>query len=149
MSKTFIFKGRFVALQSLTMTLNGAHQLKNAAVAVMTLEVLRQYYALIVEDEDSSDGLTETTWPGRLEMVSRAAADIARWRSQSGRDGSSGGRTSAIYIRIDKLNVMVAMMPNKNHEHSLRHILPMVDTLIITEPDFHKKMNAERLADCR
>ena len=52
----------------MTITLNGAHQCKNAAVAVMTLEVLRQYYALNVEDDDADAGTS------RLRMA-RAVGD--------------------------------------------------------------------------
>lgn len=141
----FGFQGPFRAIQSLAVTLNGAHQLANAAVAVMTLEVLRQYYALIVDDEDLEAGLRETSWPGRLEMVSSAPRILL-----DGAHNPEGMEALASALRdiysFDRLNVMIAMMPNKNHEHSLRHILPMVDTLVITEPDFHKKMAAEDLA---
>lgn len=142
----FGFQGPFRAIQSLAVTLNGAHQLANAAVAVMTLEVLRQYYALIVDDEDLEAGLRETSWPGRLEMVSAAPRILL-----DGAHNPEGMEALAAALRdiysFDRLNVMLAMMPNKNHEHSLRHILPMVDTLVITEPDFHKKMAAEHLAE--
>lgn len=37
------------------------------------------------------------------------------------------------------------MLANKHHESYLKHILPIVDTLILTEPDFRKKMDAEDL----
>ena len=67
--QTFRFNGLFRDIEPLTITLNGAHQRTNAAVAVMTLEVLRQYYALIVDDDDLMQGLRDTAWPGRLEMV--------------------------------------------------------------------------------
>ncbi len=141
----FSFQGPFRALQSLTVTLNGAHQVSNAAVAVMTLEVLRQYYALIVEDDDLAVGLRNTSWPGRLEMVSRNPRILL-----DGAHNPEGMEALAAALRdiyeFDELNVMIAMMPNKNHEHSLRHILPLVNTLVITEPDFHKKMNAADLA---
>jgi dihydrofolate synthase/folylpolyglutamate synthase len=141
----FSFQGPFRALQSLTVTLNGAHQIMNAAVAVMTLEVLRQYYALIVEDDDLAIALRNTSWPGRLEMVSQNPRILL-----DGAHNPEGMEALAAALRdiykFDKLNVMMAMMPNKNHEHSLRHILPMVDTLVITEPDFHKKMDAQGLA---
>jgi len=141
----FSFQGPFRAIQSLAVTLNGAHQLANAAVAVMTLEVLHQYYALIVDDEDLEAGLRETSWPGRLEMVSDSPRILL-----DGAHNPEGMEALAAALRdiysFDRLNVMIAMMPNKNHEHSLRHILPMVDTLVITEPDFHKKMAAEDLA---
>jgi dihydrofolate synthase/folylpolyglutamate synthase len=142
----FSFQGPFRALQSLTVTMNGAHQITNAAVAVMTLEVLRQYYALIVEDNDLQAGLRKASWPGRLEMVSRDPRILI-----DGAHNPEGMESLATALRdiykFKKLNVLIAMMPNKNHEHSLRHILPMVDTLVITEPDFHKKMSAADLAD--
>ncbi len=141
----FSFQGPFRALQSLTVTMNGAHQVTNAATALMALEVLRQYYALIVDDEDLAVALRNTAWPGRLEMVShnpRILIDGAH--NPEGMEALSDALRE-IY-KFDQLNVMMAMMPNKNHEHSLRHILPMVDTLVITEPDFHKKMNADELA---
>src|SRR5690606_3803558 len=65
----FRLTGLFRSIDALAITLNGAHQLKNAAVAVMTLEVLRQYYALIVDDDQLRQGLRQAAWPGRLELV--------------------------------------------------------------------------------
>ncbi|MBW5447853.1 bifunctional folylpolyglutamate synthase/dihydrofolate synthase [Cohnella sp. CFH 77786] len=144
--QTFAFSGPFRDIPSLTISLNGIHQQKNAAAAVMTLEVLRQYYALIVEDGDLAEGLRKAAWPGRLEMVSREPRILL-----DGAHNPEGMEALAAALRdiyrFDRLNVMIAMMPNKNHEHSLRHILPMVDLLVITEPDFHKKMKADDLAD--
>lgn len=57
--------------------------------------------------------------------------------------------TLAIALRdtysYGKLHVMIGMLANKNHRDTLRHILPLVDTLIITEPDFRKKLAADEL----
>jgi len=143
--QTIRFVSPFKRYERLTITLNGAHQRANAAAAIMALEVLRQYYALIVDEEDLAAGLRRTTWPGRLEMVLREPRILL-----DGAHNPEGMQTLAAALRdiyrYERLNVMMAMMPNKNHEHSLRHILPMVDTLIVTEPDFHKKMKAEDLA---
>ncbi|MFC5700513.1 bifunctional folylpolyglutamate synthase/dihydrofolate synthase [Cohnella faecalis] len=142
----FSFEGPFRRLTDLTVGLNGSHQVSNAAVAVMTLEVLRQYKALIVEDDRLAEGLNGVAWPGRLEMVSKEPRILL-----DGAHNPEGMEALASALRnvyrYDRLHVMLAMMPNKNHEHSLRHILPMVDTLIITEPDFHKKMKAADLAE--
>ncbi|GIO12502.1 bifunctional folylpolyglutamate synthase/dihydrofolate synthase [Cohnella xylanilytica] len=141
----FSFEGPFRAIGPLTISLNGAHQATNAAVAVMTLEVLRQYYALILEDDALAEGLKETAWPGRLEMVSREPRILL-----DGAHNPEGMKALAEALRdvysYDTLNMMIAMMPNKNHDESLKHILPMVNSLIVTEPDFHKKMNADELA---
>jgi dihydrofolate synthase/folylpolyglutamate synthase len=42
---------------------------------------------------------------------------------------------------------MMGMLENKNHQDVLKHILPIVDTLIVTEPDFRMKKEARALAD--
>lgn len=143
--QTFTFRGPYRTMESLAITLNGAHQIVNASLAIMTIEVLRFYYALIVDDDNLVAALRETAWPGRLEMVSTSPRILL-----DGAHNPEGMQALAAALRdvyrYDRLNVMMAMMPNKNHEHSLRHILPMVDTLVITEPDFHKKMNADDLA---
>jgi len=144
--QSFSFSDPFRTFPKLSIRLSGKHQQTNAAAAVMALEVLRQYYALILEDEDLQAGLAETVWPGRLETVSRKP-----WILIDGAHNPEGMEALAAALRevyrFDKLNAMIAMMPNKNHESALRHILPMVNLLVITEPDFHKKMKAEDLAE--
>jgi len=143
--QTISLASPFKRYDRLTIALNGAHQRTNAAAAVMALEVLRQYCALIMDEADLVAGLRAAAWPGRLEMVCREPRILL-----DGAHNPEGMEALAAALRdlyrYDRLNVMMAMMPNKNHEQSLRHILPMVDTLIVTEPDFHKKMNAEDLA---
>ncbi|TPG76585.1 bifunctional folylpolyglutamate synthase/dihydrofolate synthase [Brevibacillus laterosporus] len=49
----------------------GKHQVQNAGVALMVLDLLREFYAFFVEEEDRKKGLAQATWPGRMEIVSR------------------------------------------------------------------------------
>ncbi|WP_376769493.1 bifunctional folylpolyglutamate synthase/dihydrofolate synthase [Paenibacillus plantarum] len=144
--QSFQFNGPFRPIPNLSITLNGEHQLKNAAVAVMTLEVLRQYYATIVEDVDLQKGLVGTKWPGRLEMVSQEPRILI-----DGAHNPEGAATLAAALQnvysYKKLHMMIGMLATKNHTGYLRHILPLVDTLIITEANFHKKGDASLLAD--
>jgi dihydrofolate synthase/folylpolyglutamate synthase len=144
--QTFHFSGPFRAIRDVTITMNGAHQMTNASVALMTLEVLRQYYAAILEDEDLLEGMKRTQWAGRLEMIRREPALLI-----DGAHNPEGAESLASALRntyrYEKLHLMMGMLSNKNHKDYLRHILPIVDTLIITEPDFRKKMNASDLAD--
>lgn len=140
------FEGPFRRIPDVHVALNGAHQLKNAAVALMTLEVLRQYYALIARDEDLYAGFREARWPGRLELVSERPRILL-----DGAHNPEGAETLAAALRstyrFDKLHFMMGMLASKNHTGYFRHILPLVDTLILTEPDFHKKGDASRLAE--
>lgn len=52
--------------------LNGVHQTANAAVALMTLDVLREYRSFLIEESQIADGLSRTSWPGRMELTSRS-----------------------------------------------------------------------------
>ncbi|MFX3634914.1 MAG: folylpolyglutamate synthase/dihydrofolate synthase family protein [Candidatus Pristimantibacillus sp.] len=144
--QSFRFEGLFRAIDPLTITLNGAHQRMNAAVAVMTLEVLRQYYALIVEDEALLEGLRLAAWPGRLEMVTDSPRLLL-----DGAHNPEGAESLAAAIKstykYDRLHLMMGMLENKNHQGVIKHILPIVDTLIVTEPDFRNKLEAGLLAD--
>jgi dihydrofolate synthase/folylpolyglutamate synthase len=141
----FDFQGPFRGLTEMNISLNGAHQLKNAATAIMTLEILRQYYALIVEDDILLRALQETKWPGRLEMISEQPRILL-----DGAHNPEGAQTLAAALKqtytFKKLHLMVGMMATKHHSDYLRHILPMVDTLVVTEPDFRNKMGAAKLA---
>lgn len=144
--QTFRFINLFRSIEPLTITLNGAHQRTNAAVAVMTLEVLRQYNALVVEDEVLGEGLKAAAWPGRLEMLSEQQRILI-----DGAHNPEGAQALAEALKntykYDRLHLMMGMLENKNHQDVLKHILPIVDTLILTEPDFRMKKDAVALAE--
>jgi dihydrofolate synthase/folylpolyglutamate synthase len=144
--QTFSFTNLFRSIDPLTITLNGAHQRTNAAVAVMTLEVLRQYNALVVEDDILAEGLRAAAWPGRLEMVSQKPRILI-----DGAHNPEGAESLADALKntykYDRLHLMMGMLENKNHQDVLKHILPIVDTLIVTEPDFRMKKEAPALAE--
>ncbi|WP_426448683.1 bifunctional folylpolyglutamate synthase/dihydrofolate synthase [Paenibacillus sp. S-38] len=143
--QTFTFHGVFRGIPDAVISMNGPHQVKNAATALMTLEVLRQYYALIIDDEDLLNALQRTQWPGRLELLSESPRLLI-----DGAHNPEGAQMLAAALketyRYRKLHFMMGMLSNKNHTGYFRHILPLVDTLILTEPEWHKKAQASDLA---
>lgn len=143
---TFRFSGPFRDVEAIRLSLNGLHQVDNAAVAVMALEVLRQYYAVIVDEDDLRAGMEGAAWPGRLEQLSeqpRLIIDGAH--NPEGAEALSAALTRLYSYK--KLHFMIGMLSTKNHYDYLWHILPIVDTLIVSEPDFRKKLDAHRLAE--
>lgn len=143
--QTFHFKGPFRELD-LSIGMKGEHQIANAAGAMMALEVLRQYMAFVMDDEDLLKGFRDTKWAGRLEEVGdspRIVLDGAH--NPEGLESLS--KSLQRHYHFKQLNLMMGMLSNKHHESSLKHILPIVDTLILTEPDFRKKMDADALLD--
>lgn len=143
--QTFHFQDLFRNIPEIKISLNGTHQIENAAVAIMTLEVLRQYYALIVDDEDLFLAMKRTQWAGRLEMVSSEPRILI-----DGAHNPEGAESLAKALKetysYKNLHFVMGMLDNKNHSGYFRHILPIVNTLILTEPDWHKKASAESLA---
>jgi dihydrofolate synthase/folylpolyglutamate synthase len=139
----FTFKGPFRSLP-LDIAMKGEHQLENAAGAMMVLEVLRQYMAFMLEDEDVLEGFRGMFWAGRLEEVS-VSPRIILDGAHNPEGAESLAKSLPQFQPYGKLNLLMGMLANKHHESYLKHILPIVDTLILTEPDFRKKMDAEDL----
>lgn len=144
--QTFRFEGLFRSIEPVAITLSGAHQQLNAATAIMALEVLRQYTALVLDDDELLKGLRQAAWPGRLEMVSREPRILL-----DGAHNPEGAEMLAAALKSTypyaKLHLMMGMLENKNHRETMKHILPIVDTLILTEPDYRMRLEAQDLAD--
>ncbi|QCT01970.1 FolC bifunctional protein [Paenibacillus algicola] len=144
-SQKLRFSGPFRELE-LEIGMQGEHQCQNAACAMMAIDILRHYMAFVIEPDDLQKGFTSTRWAGRLEQVSQMPRLIL-----DGAHNPEGAESLAKSLpgtyRYRKLNLMMGMLSNKHHEDYLKHILPIVDTLIITEPDFRRKMDANALAD--
>lgn len=144
--QVFHLRTPFREWNHVAVSLNGEHQQKNAAVALMALDVLKQYYAVVMDDEDVYQGMLQTKWPGRLEMVHSHPRVLV--------DGAHNAEGAAALVQAiqtlyphRKLRLMMGMISTKNHTSYFKHILPIVDTIILTEPDFHKKTDAVKLAE--
>lgn len=144
--QTFHFHGPFRSIDNVSISMNGSHQVNNAAAALMAIEVLRQYVALVVDDEELLNAFRSATWPGRLELASanpRILLDGAH--NPEGAEALAKALQSIYPYR--QLHVMIGMLQTKNHRGVLQHILPLVSTLVITEPDFMKRMESGKLAE--
>lgn len=140
----FRFNGPYYSYGPIEIPLTGEHQVKNAATAVMTLEILRQFNAAIIEEEDMLKGFNQVKWPGRFEKISDEPALVL-----DGAHNPEGAQMLAdtltrIYPDAKK-HFMIGMLSNKNHQAYLEHILPIADTMIITEPAFRGSKDGAEL----
>lgn len=67
----FHYQGPFARYKDLAISMLGEHQVKNAALAITVLEILRQYYAIYFTYENLLQGLQRAQWPGRFEIVQK------------------------------------------------------------------------------
>lgn len=70
-AESFSFQGPFKTYQQLVTSLVGAHQVQNAGLAVMVLEILRHHYGICFEEEQLRRGLAKVIWPGRFEVLQK------------------------------------------------------------------------------
>ncbi|WAA10239.1 bifunctional folylpolyglutamate synthase/dihydrofolate synthase [Fervidibacillus albus] len=54
-----------------TISLLGLHQVQNASVSIMAMELLNTYYSIPIDENAVFRGLKKATWPGRFEIVSK------------------------------------------------------------------------------
>ncbi len=128
----FEFSNVFRTISELAIQLMGRHRFDNAATAVMTLEVLRQYYAALIDDDQLRLGLYDTTWPGRLEKVSDYPLILLD--AAHNFDGVRA-LTTAIQdlYTYDRLLLLTAMMRDKEVDAMLGQLLPLADEVIATQ----------------
>jgi dihydrofolate synthase / folylpolyglutamate synthase len=140
----FRFEGVFRHIDEVTIHLIGDHQRQNAAVALMTIEVLRQYYATVIDDEALLSGMAETKWAGRLELIQQSPKLLI-----DGAHNPEGAEALAKALKhtfkYEKLHVMMGMINSKSHFETLKHILPLAHTIILTEAKYPTALPAEDL----
>ena len=143
----FTFKNVYRELENLSLPLAGDHQLQNAGTALMTLEVLRQSYATVIDPEHYIDGLKKAFWPGRLEKVS----DQPHIRL----DGAHNieGIKALIQtiekyeLRDQRIGFLIAMMKDKPVREMLKPLAKTADFVVTTSLEDHpRSLQAEELA---
>ncbi len=131
-------------LRHVTLGLRGRHQADNAAVAVSLLEVLEGAgYAL--PDDALRAGLTDTSWPARLEYFRYAGCDILLDAAHN----PAGTRALADHLRQRGwlgITLVFGAMQDKAVLHMLEPLLPLCARLICTTAATARAMPGAALA---
>jgi dihydrofolate synthase/folylpolyglutamate synthase len=133
----------------ITLGLRGAHQVRNARVAMRVLETLERL-GVTIGRQAIVDGLSTVTWPGRLEHRTRgggreiildaahnpagASALASYLRSLEG--GRRGGAPALVF----------AAMRDKDVDGMLKVLLPAVGHVVVTRPSNPRAADPEELA---
>ncbi|TCS79042.1 bifunctional folylpolyglutamate synthase/dihydrofolate synthase [Tepidibacillus fermentans] len=141
----FDFKDVFLTMPNIEISLIGAHQVKNAAVALMTLEVLRQFYAFQIEEDSVYSGMKYTNWPGRLEKILEEPLVILDGAHNP--DGATSLAEAIQLFEYKRLILVTGILKDKAIQGFYQPLVPLADTLIITEPEFPRAAKAEEVAE--
>ncbi|UFJ39061.1 bifunctional folylpolyglutamate synthase/dihydrofolate synthase [Brevibacillus humidisoli] len=127
----------------------GDHQAVNAATALMTVDLLKEFYAFLLEEEEIERGLRQTRWPGRLEVVSRRPLFIL-----DGAHNVEGMEALAKTMRqlvgaqpIELLFAALADKPLVDMVKAWKRCGPAVSRFYLTTFDFPRAASIEQLVD--
>lgn len=123
-----------------TPSLRGAHQGRNAAVAIAVLEQLDKLWKKL-DRERIILGLEMTRWPGRLEILSEHPFILV-----DGAHNAEGARALKAYLIefVPKPLILIfAVMRDKKIADLANILFPLADRVILTRFPFHKAAEPE------
>lgn len=131
--------------KKLKVSLLGEHQIKNAVVALETLDVLRQQGWKIGE-KNIRVGLQKTRWNGRFEVLQTDPYYIL-----DGAHNEDGARNLAHslerYLKGKKMIGIAGILADKEYEKIMAQIGPKLKYMLVITPDNPRALPAEQLKE--
>jgi folylpolyglutamate synthase/dihydrofolate synthase len=127
----FNFDAAYLHEKGLTLRMRGAHQLKNAAAALMVVDYLETFFDIHADDQAIRSGLAKTAWPGRFEQMSDQPLIII--------DGAHNVQgTEALVETVRRyypgraIHVLYAALEDKQYEKMVRLIETVASEITLT-----------------
>lgn len=137
--QAFRYKGAMYALPLL-----GAHQLRNAAVVLETVGVLRAR-GWRLEDGDVEHGLYATNWPGRFELCVEEP-DFIVDGGHNPQCAETVAENLMHYFPDNKRVLLIGVLRDKDYEKMTEILAPCADEFVTVAPDSPRALSAEELA---
>jgi len=137
--QSFTYKGEAYALPLL-----GRHQLKNAAVALETVEVLRNK-GWKLEQSEVEHGIYAVAWPGRFEIVHDEPLFIVDGGHNPQCAQTVVENLETYFPERDRI-LLVGMLADKDCAGTLDVLAPAADSFICITPESPRALPAEDLA---
>ena len=139
--QTFIYRGR----GPYHIPLLGEHQRYNAALALETLWTLRTR-GWDISEEAVAQGLSDTVWPARMELV-RRSPDIILDGGHNPQCMEALGRALGALYPGKKLIFLTGVLSDKDYHAMMGEILPLAKECFTITPDSERAMSAGALAE--
>jgi len=137
------FRGRSHQWSELRLGLAGSHQVINAFLALVGVEVLMES-GLALHEEHLRKGLAETKWPGRLELVREHPGILL--------DGAHNPSATHVLKKAlrkgfprHRLILILGIMADKDIPRMMADLVPLADLVILTRPRMERAASLEVL----
>lgn len=140
---SFNYYGLKRSFKGLELGLKGRFQNRNAALSLAVIEILERK-GFEFSSREVVGGLKDTTWPGRMHIVSRDPLIIldGAHNPKAIKELANSIKSGFSYRR---LILVIGVMEDKDIGNIIRGILPIADYVIYTRPDYYRSASPERL----
>lgn len=140
---SFSYVGIDATWQQMKTNLTGSHQAENAALALAACEVLDRHGLQLSEDQIRT-GLLQTSWPGRLEVVSTEPFVLL-----DGAHNLTAARNLAGHLKSElsqrRITLIVGILDDKPYRAMLQALVPISWKVVVTRPKIGRGMPVEIL----
>ena len=137
--------GRSLSLLDAEIGLVGPHQVTNATTALGALELLTEK-GYQINETAVREGLRETRWPGRLEVMGKSPLVIL-----DGAHNPAAMRTLKGAIERDfnfnRMILVLGIMADKDIRRIINEIVPLADNVILTSPHMERSASPALLKE--
>lgn len=131
--------------EKIEIPLLGRHQINNAALALETLNVIKNYYC--ISDFQTEDGMRKTIWRGRVEILEREPMVIC-----DGAHNPDGAKSLLSFLQNNftnqRLIYIMGVLSDKDYEQMVQILAPAADKIYTVAPDNPRALSSRELCNC-
>ena len=131
--------------EKIEIPLLGRHQINNAALALETLNVVKNYYC--ISDFQTEDGMRKTIWRGRIEILEREPMVIC-----DGAHNPDGAKSLLSFLQNNftnqRLIYIMGVLSDKDYEQMVQILAPAADKIYTVAPDNPRALSSRELCNC-
>ena len=131
--------------EKIEIPLLGRHQINNAALALETLNVIKNYYC--ISDFQTEDGMRKTIWRGRIEILEREPMVIC-----DGAHNPDGAKSLLSFLQNNftnqRLIYILGVLSDKDYEQMVQILAPAADKIYTVAPDNPRALSSRELCNC-
>ncbi len=126
--------------------LAGIHQVYNACMALGAVKILREYRNVAISDESIFNGLYNTKWPGRFEVLRKKPLIIIDG-AHNLHGANSLRKNIETLLGNYKIILVIGMLQDKDVRAVLKDLIPITSKVVATRPSNPRAMDAADLAE--
>jgi dihydrofolate synthase/folylpolyglutamate synthase len=131
--------------ENLKIPLLGEHQLKNALVATLTVDVLKEK-GIKISNPSLRKGFETTLWPARLEIVQKNPFIVLDCAHNPAGMRALNSALKGVF-KDHRFTFVIGIMRDKDIPKIIEEIIPLAHNIIITKPKFERASEPQKIEE--